>query len=151
MEHEIFLSWTRSDAVGDDSSDISLLLLGVLRYIGRVWTFDDVSESNGISSETNRRFLFAFMEYGSIVIYKKWIIDPSINRDIGEQEYLFRQAGFNGCIGSTDATHVAMLSGPAWAANSHKGFKLSVPSRTYNMTVDHCRRIIGSTTGHPAT
>ena len=33
----------------------------------------------------------------------------------------------------------------------YKGFKLNIPSQTYNMTVDHSRRILGSTLGHLAT
>ena len=28
---------------------------------------------------------------------------------------------------------------------------MNVPARTYNVTVDHSRRILGSTTGHPDT
>ena len=53
--------------------------------------------------------------------------------------------------GSTDATHVAMLKCWAWAQNTHKGGKSSIPCRTYNATVTHSRQIIGSTSGHPAT
>ena len=64
---------------------------------------------------------------------------------------LFTQAGFNNCIGSTDATHIPMLKCSVWAHNIHKGVKLTVPCRTYNLTVTHSRQIIGSTTGHPAT
>ena len=44
-----------------------------------------------------------------------------------------------------------MLRCPQWAHNIHKGYKLSVPARTYNATCDHSRRIIGSTFGHPGT
>ena len=74
-----------------------------------------------------------------------------MNRKIGDLEKLFRMAGFNGCIGSSDATHIAMLNCAAWAHVMHRGYKLSLPSRTYNMTVDHSRWILGSTMGHPAT
>ena len=150
-EHEIFNQWTRVDATGAEPSNIKLLLLGSLRYIGRAWTIDDIEEANGISSETNRQFLNCFIEYGSTFLYRKWVLDPAINQDICEQERLFRQAGFNGCIGSSDATHVGMLSCAIWAKIMHKGFKLNIPSRTYNMTVTHSRKILGSTLGHPAT
>ena len=44
-----------------------------------------------------------------------------------------------------------MLSCPYWAQNMHRGFKLHCPARTYNVTVDHTRRIIGTTLGHPGT
>ena len=33
----------------------------------------------------------------------------------------------------------------------HKGFKLNVPARIYNMTVDHSKTILASTPGHPGT
>ena len=91
------------------------------------------------------------MEYGSTVLYKKWVIEPALNRNVSDMEKLFQIAGFDGCIGSSDATHVPMLKCPAWASNMNKGFKLNLPSRTYNATVDHSRRILCSTTGHPAT
>ena len=70
---------------------------------------------------------------------------------MNEQESVFRQAGFNGCIGSSDGTHVPMLKCSQWASNSHKGFKLNVPARTYNVTVDHSRRILQSTSDPPGT
>ena len=54
--HEIFSRWSYSDAVGAPPSNLKLLLLGSLRYIGRSWTFDDIEESDGISREVNRIF-----------------------------------------------------------------------------------------------
>ena len=149
--HELFQQWTRCDAVGNHPSDMKLLLLGSLRYIGRSWTLDDICEANGISINTNDSFLKAFIKYGSTTLYKKWVLDQRITNPVHEQESIFRLAGFNGCIGSTDATHVAMLQCPFWAHNIHKGFKLNTPARTYNVTADHSRRIIGSTSGHPGT
>ena len=150
-DHEIFNQWSCNDATGLASSNIKLLLLGSLRYIGRAWTFDDIEEANGISREINRVFLHCFLEYGSTILYKKWVLNPSLNANVNELEKLFRLAGFNGCIGSSDATHVGMLCCTSWAQILHKGFKLNIPSRTYNMTVDHTRKILGSTLGHPAT
>ena len=61
------------------------------------------------------------------------------------------QAGFNGCIGSTDTTHVPMLKCANWAHNVRKGSKMHLPCRTYNVTVTHSRQIIGTTMGHPGT
>ena len=149
--HSSFTRWTRCDAVGKQPSNIKLLLLGCMRYIGRAWTLDDVSEANGISIYTNRDFILSFIEYGSTVLYKKWVLDTNTNIDIEKQESVFKMAGFDGCIGSSDGTHIPMLNCAQWASNVHKGFKLNVPARTYNVTVDHSRRIIGSTTGHPGT
>ena len=149
--HPIFERWTRNDAIGEKPSNTKLLLLGSLRYIGRAWTLDDISEANGISSDVNNVFLKCFIEYGSTVLYKKHVLNPTKLIHVSNREKLFRLAGFNGCIGSSDATHIPMLRCPQWAQNTHKGFKLNFPARTYNVTVDHSRRILGSTSGHPGT
>ena len=151
INHSCFIQWTRADAVGDQPVNIKLLLLGCLRYIGRAWTYDDIYEANGISVGTNREFILCFIEYGSTVLYKKWVIDSRVNRNVDEMESIFKQAGFNGCIGSSDGTHIPMLKCTQWASNTHKGFKLNMPARTYNVTVDHSRRILSSTSGHPGT
>ena len=150
-EDDRFSQWNSSDATGVKASDIHLLLLGVLRYIGRGWTLDDVSEANGISRTVNRLFLTKFIEYGSTVLYKRWVLEPSRETNVGEYEALFKASGFDGCIGSVDATHVPIVTCPHWARNIHKGFKLSMPARSYNVTVDHSRRVLGSTCGHPST
>ena len=44
-----------------------------------------------------------------------------------------------------------MIKCRQFAQNTHKSFKLYCPARTYNVTVDHTRRILGSTSGHPGT
>ena len=150
-ENEMFSRWRCSDCTGDKPSNIKLLLLGSLRYLGRSWTFDDVHEANGISREVNRNFFETFIEFGSSCLYKKHVIDVAKNITFSENEKLFKEAGFNGCIGSADATHVSMLKCASWASVNHKGFKLNHPARTYNLTVNHCRQILGSTQGHPST
>ena len=68
-----------------------------------------------------------------------------------EFETLFANAGFNGCIGSTDATHFGMLSYDSWSTISHCSNKLNTASRNYNATVTHCRQILGTTSGNPYT
>ena len=119
--------------------------------MGQAWTFDDICEANGISIDTNRQFLMRFITYGSTVLYEKWVLQPTRLINVMHQEQIFSQAGFNGCIGSSDVTHIAMLKCPQWAHNIHKGFKLNVPAQTYNLTVDHKHRILGSTMGHHGT
>ena len=150
-KHEIFSRWQHPDAVGDAPSNLKLLILGCLRYIGRSWTFDDVSEANGISREVNRSFFCSFIKYGSTVMYKKFVLDVSQSLNMSQHQALFSAAGMNGCMGSGDATNISMLNCPSWASISHKGFKLNLPARTYNITVTHSKIILCSTTGHPST
>ena len=59
-------------------------------------------------------------------------------------------AGFPGCPGSTDATHIAMDKCYNLLRQIHKGPKLHLPSRTYNLTANHRRCILHTTSGHPS-
>ena len=63
----------------------------------------------------------------------------------------FHKAGFPGCILSTDTTHIALDNGSHRLKYINKGFKLSLLSRTYNISVNHRRDILHSTRGHPAS
>ena len=49
-----------------------------------------------------------------------------------------------------DATHVVILNCKFGQRQAHLGFKLKRTSRTYNIVVNHRRRILSSTGGHPA-
>ena len=150
-KHELFQRWTYNDAVGVKPSDIRLLLLGTLRYLGRSHTFDDACESTFISADVHRVFFQAFIEYGSTVLYEKHVLAPLKTTYMSRIENLFTIAGFNGCIGSSDGTHIGLLCCPSWAFHNHKGFKLAIPSRNYNATVSHWKQIMGTTFGHPGT
>ena len=145
-----FERWKKKDAVGQRAAPTRLMLLGALRYIGRGWTFDDIEEATAIHEETHRQFFHVFIEWGSSVLFDEWVVPPETNEDLVEHTAEFSMAGFNGCIGSVDATHVSMERCSHWLWQSNKGFKLNMPSRTYNITVNHRRRILSSTTGHPA-
>lgn len=88
-----------------------------------------------ISVDTHRQFFYCFT-----VLFEKHVTSLIKSDDsLKEHEDLFKMAGFNGCIGSSDTTHVPMLSCASWATKSHKGAKLNVPLRTYNITVNHKR------------
>ena len=150
-DNEIFDRWACNDASGKPSSDIRLLLLGTLRYLGRSHTFDDACESTYISGEIHRVFFQSFIEYGSTVLYEKYVLSPLKTIDMSSIEHLFNIGGLNGCHGSSDGTHIGLLSCPSWAFNNHKGFKLAIPSRNYNATATHWRQIMGTTFGHPGT
>jgi hypothetical protein len=55
---------------------VELLLLGLLRYLGRGWTFDDCEESTAIDKDVHRTFFHVFLEFGSTFLYKKWVLTP---------------------------------------------------------------------------
>lgn len=74
-----------------------------------------------------------------------------MNTNVREQVSVFKLAGFDGYIGLSGGTHIPILKYSQRASNLHKGFKLNVLARTYIVTVNHLRQILGSINGHPGT
>ena len=130
---------------------IELYILGALRYIGRGWVFDDLEEATKISLSQHQRFLADFLEIGSTVWYDKWVRHPSTAEEANKHCHEYTMAGFPGCLGSTDATHVVHLGIPAWLREVHSSHKEGHPARTYNCTVNHRRMALFCTEGHPCT
>ena len=151
--HILFNRWKtgRTDRTGRAVSPLPLLLLGALRYLGRAWTFDDIEEATAIDQETHRQFFHVFILYGSTELYDKHIQMPQTASAAATHISIMAQAGFAGCIGSTDATHISMNRCAHSLRRLHTGYKLPYPSRTYNLTCDHRRYILHTTSGHPAS
>ena len=125
--------------------------MGALRYIGRGWVFDDLEEATKISLSQHQRFLVDFLEIGSTVWYDKWVRHPSTAEEANKHCHEYTMAGFPGCLGSTDATHVVHLGIPAWLREVQSSHKEGHPARTYNCTVNHRRMALFCTEGHPCT
>jgi hypothetical protein len=137
--------WTRQA-----TAPISLLLLAALRYLGRGWTFDDLAENTAISQEVLRVFFHAFIDYGSTVLYQLYIRPPRTSWDARVHSAEYEIAGFPGAVGSSDATHILLERVSYRFRQTHIGFKMSHTARSYNITVNHRRQIIATTSGHPA-
>lgn len=135
---------------GDPAAPLDLLLLAALRYIGRGWTFDDLEEATAISREVIRSFFHKFIEFGKEVLYPKWVTSPATLDDAAQASHEFSMAGFPGCIGSMDATHVETDRIPFKLRQAHLSFKLPFTARTYNLVCNHRKRILSTTHGHPA-
>jgi hypothetical protein len=144
-----FRRWMSCNALGVPSSPIQLMLLGALRYLGRGLTFDDIEEATCISEEVHRIFLNVFTKFGKDYLYPRWIVPPKNLHQAETHFHEMKQAGFHGCIGSTDATHVMLERVSHAQQQSHKSFKMQGTARTYNLIVNHRRYILSSTTGHP--
>ena len=149
--NEAFERWSKKDAVGNPPVPIELLLLGFFRYVGRGFTFDDLEECTAISAETHRQFMLSIIQYGSSVLWNKYVIKTDNIDDAHYNSSLYKSAGFPGCVGSVDGTHVMLESCADWAQNKHKGYKLNKPSRNYNVACNHKREFLGCTRGFPAT
>jgi Plant transposon protein len=152
-ESDCFGKWKdgKKDARGVESSPLRLLLLCALRYLGRGWTFDDLSESTAISEDVIRVFFHAFIDFGSTVLFAKYVVAPTNSEEAKQHMGEFEQAGFAGAMGSSDATHIVLERILYRHRHAHNGFKLSHTARTYNITVNHRRRILATMYGHPAT
>lgn len=96
-QSSFFKQWTTGscDAAGNASTPIELLVLGVLRYLGRAVTFDDLEEHTGISEETHRRFFHIYVEFGSTSFFQKYVQLPSDN-DIESSSKEYFVAGLPG-------------------------------------------------------
>ena len=63
----------------------------------------------------------------------------------------FKLAGMPGACTSSNAMSIIHEMCSHHIQQIHKGFKTKYPMRTYNLTVNHRREILGSTRGHPGT
>lgn len=135
---------------GRDAAPMKLLVLCALRYLGRGWTFDDLQEATAISEEVIRVFFHQFIAFGSTVLFKKFVVAPTTIAEGEDNSNEYAEAGFPGCIGSMDASHIEHQRVSYKSRQSHLSYKLPFTSRTYNITVNHRRRILSTTDGHPA-
>ena len=145
-----FLRWRNGKENKAKVSPIELLVLGRLRYLGRRWTFDDLEESTYIARDVHHVFFNKFVEFGANFLYPRYVRIPSTLEELKECELEYQKAGIPGCLGSTNATHINMDKTNFGVCHAHLGFKSKgTTTQTFNLTVNHRRKIIHSTTGHP--
>ena len=134
-----------------ESSPLGQMILGSLRYLGRGWTFDDCDEATADREETHRRFFHQFITIGSTILVAKYIHTPQSTSDITSHMDEFQLADMPGACASSDATSIVHELCSHRLQRIHKGFKTKYPTRTYNLTVNHRREILATTTGHPGS
>lgn len=139
------------DATGKPSSPLELLILGAFRYLGRGLTFDDLEESTAISEEVHRKFFHKFIEIGSTILYERFVKAPQTKEEVEQHMHEFAAAGAPGAFASTDATNIVHELCNWKNRRAHIGFKSKHACRTYNMTVNHRRRILATTSGNPGS
>ena len=144
-----FARWCGEKVNRKMSSPIELLVLGSLRYLGRGWTFDDIEEQTAISREVHRTFFYVFIEFCSTSLHSRFVLTPVHLPEARSNMREYEVAGFPGCVGSTDCTHVTTERCEYRLKNNHLGAKSSHTTRTFNLTCNHRRRIIHSTHGGP--
>ena len=132
------------------SSPLELLLLGALRYLGRGWTFDDVSESTGMSMNVLTHFFETFCTFGSEEFYVRHVKFPTNEEDYENNNSEFNAAGFTGACASTDAVNIACDKLSWKTRQQHLGHKQSLTARTCNVCVNHRRQTLHATSGFPS-
>ena len=137
------------NAIGQQGICLDILILGALRYLGRGWTFDDISEATNVSEEVHRRFFRDFTKACREHLYSKWVERPETPEEVEDCMSEFKEVGLDGCIGSADVTHVILELCHARLRNQYLGIKSSHATRAFQIVVNHRRQIIASTVGYP--
>ena len=84
-------------------------------------------------------------------MFASWVETPVTVEDVESSAHEYNIAGFHGCCGSSDATHIIWEKCYAKLKNQHTGFKSSLTTRAFNLTVNHRRRILATTLGVPGS
>ena len=146
----IFERWTANNKFAPNRTPMELLVLGALRYLGRGWTFDDLEESTAVSRDVHRCFFHSFIDFGSTVLYEKYVNAPQTFDEAKRHMAEFTEAGLAGSVGSSDCTNIVSEKIEYNLRNNHLGPKSSHTARTFSLTANHRKRILHSTKGGPA-
>ena len=139
-----YLNWfpnpEKCNALGQIGIPLELLLLGCLRYIGRGWTFDNLYETTFVSIDVFRSFFkHKFIVIGATILYPLYVTEPTTDDEIKACMYEFSKAGFDGAIGSADATHIVWDRCPFKFKNLSSGGKENGTAKAFEITVNHRR------------
>ena len=146
-----FAGFGGKDAARRPGVPLALLLLGSLRYLGRHCHFDDLQEATKIDKETHRRFFICLCAWGRQRLFQKFCLPPSTDEEIDKIERLYAAAGFPGCMGSFDVTHVPLQSLSVNLVNQYKNGKHDYPTKAFEVVVDHTSRVLYVCPGMPGT
>ncbi len=124
---------------------MELLVLSLLHYISHGWTFDDCEKSTAIDKDVHPALFCVFLMFGSTVLYQKWVSTPINLSEAQSDMQEYSKAGFPGCIGLSDCTHIVTDQCEYHLKNNHLGAKISLTTRTFNLTCNHHCRILHST------
>ena len=112
--------------------------------------FDDIDKACSISVQTIRQLFHQFITYRRTTLYERYVVTPTAKEEAALHTYEFKQAP--GCVSKTKDTHIAMDYCVTHLKYVYKGFKLSLPSRTYtNISANHKRCNLNLTSGHLAS
>jgi len=105
-DNHIFASVADLDGKGRTKKiPIEFKVLTALRMLGRDAFADDIAEIMDIGEETARQFFLAFVRGVSKHMYDDYVYPPT-GEELDKVVDGYRRAGFPGCVGSMDCTHI---------------------------------------------
>ncbi len=131
------------------SSSVELLLLGSLKYLGRGWTFDNIMGQTAMLCDVHCTFLHKFIVFGSTTLYSMHVLTPVNLAEAQSNMAEYTEAGFPGCVGSSDCTHITTERCEYNLKNNYLGAKNSHTTCTFNLTCNHRWQILHTTCGGP--
>ena len=108
--HHLFPRWNTKNRIRRkrERSPLALLIMGTLRCLGRGWTFDDLEESAGMSSEVHRIFFRKHNKFERHVLFERCVKHPKNSAEAQSHTKEHEMAGLHGRIVSMDACHVTV-------------------------------------------
>ena len=138
------LKWARDSTGkgkcrGRPPASLEVKVLAVLYRLGAGCMPRTTARLFNMSKSLCARFFQDFCAHHAQT-YSTMCRPPETDEERQDVESVYRRMGMPGCLGSTDGVHVAWSRCPAGLLNRHKGAK-GVPTRSFNITVDHRRFI----------
>ena len=112
--------------------------------------FDDLEEATGMSEDAHRAFFHQFVLFGDPFLCSRFVNYPKNAEQATTHVKEFKIAGMSGGVGSMDATHIMMEKCSHRLKQNHLGGKSKQACRSFNLTANHRREMLHSTSGHPS-
>lgn len=141
---------SRADCRGTEGVPLELKILGALRMLAKGCSFDAIAELSGMSISTMQPFFHYFWNKFTEVYREIWIKYPKTPEEAADNLAVYRRLGFPGAVGSVDCTHVLWERCPAQFQSTYTG-KEKKATVAYEVTVNHSRRILHISDGHPGS
>ena len=139
---ELFYSDRKTtDSRGREVVDISLLVLGALRFVATGCTYDALDELTCVAGETHRVFIRDIFTGWGRHAAKEHIKLPDTDEEIRHVMGMYERSGCPGCIGSVDCVHIVWDKCNAGMRSLCCG-KEKVPTLVFEVVCSHTKRIL---------
>ena len=130
---------------------LKLKLAAALRYLATGHDFDGLEEAFGMSGHTMRDFFFdLFLPWMMDNLYAGLVQPPQTSTDLEAVCKEYEYAGFPGCCGSIDGTHIPWYGYRSGDRSKFVG-KEKIPTLNFGATVDHKYRFLHVTDAFPGS